>query len=55
MTPTPLTPSPLRVLIAALVTVSFLGALDHTIVSISLATVAGELGAVEHMSWVLIG
>lgn len=52
---TPLSPTRLRLLIAALLAVSFLGALDHTIVSTSLATVAGELGALEHMSWVVVG
>lgn len=38
----------------SLFTVSFLGALDHTVVATSLATIAGELGAVEQMSWVLV-
>ncbi|MET0976459.1 MAG: MFS transporter [Leifsonia sp.] len=45
----------LRLLITSLLTVSFLGALDHTIVATSLATVAGQLGALEHMSWVVVG
>lgn len=45
----------LRLLLVALLTVSILGALDHTIVSTSLATVAGELGALEHMSWIIVG
>lgn len=51
----PLSSTRLRLLIAALLAVSFLGALDHTIVSTSLATVAGELGALERMSWVVVG
>ncbi|HEX7835311.1 MAG TPA: MFS transporter, partial [Pseudolysinimonas sp.] len=51
----PLSPLRLRIVVAALLVVSFLGALDHTIVSTSLATVAGELGALEHMSWVVVG
>jgi EmrB/QacA subfamily drug resistance transporter len=51
----PLSPFRLRILVAALLAVSFLGALDHTVVSTSLATVAGELGALEHMSWVVVG
>lgn len=51
----PLTPLRLRLLVASLLTVSFLGALDHTVVSTSLATVAGDLGALEHMSWVVVG
>ncbi|MCW4385912.1 MFS transporter [Salinibacterium sp. SYSU T00001] len=50
-----LSPLRLRLLVAALLTVSFLGALDHTIVSTSLATIAGELGALEHMSWIVVG
>ncbi|WP_173921644.1 MFS transporter [Agromyces sp. Marseille-P2726] len=50
-----LSPLRLRLLVASLLTVSFLGALDHTVVSTSLATVAGELGALEHMSWVVVG
>ena len=33
---------------------SFLGALDHTVVATSLATIAGDLGAVEQMSWVIV-
>jgi EmrB/QacA subfamily drug resistance transporter len=45
----------LRLLVAALLVVSFLGALDHTVVSTSLATIAGELGALEHMSWIVVG
>ncbi|MFH8251198.1 MDR family MFS transporter [Microbacterium sp. B2969] len=50
-----MSPWRLRLLIISLLTVSILGALDHTIVSTSLATVAGELGALEHMSWVVVG
>ncbi|MGN7947129.1 MFS transporter [Microbacterium sp. 22215] len=45
----------LRLLVVSLLTVSFLGALDHTIVSTSLATIAGDLGALEHMGWVVVG
>ena len=51
----PLSPLRLRLLIVSLLTVSFLGALDHTIVATSLATIAGELGALQHMSWVVVG
>ncbi|WP_243075345.1 MFS transporter [Microbacterium sp. SS28] len=50
-----MSPWRLRLLITSLLTVSILGALDHTIVSTSLATVAGELGALEHMSWIVVG
>lgn len=38
----------------SLLTVSFLGALDHTVVATSLATISGELGAVQQMSWILV-
>ncbi|WP_235008162.1 MFS transporter [Microbacterium timonense] len=50
-----MSPWRLRLLIAALLTVAILGALDHTIVSTSLATVAGELGALAQMGWVVVG
>lgn len=50
----PLSPWRLRLLIISLLTVSFLGALDHTVVSTSLATITGDLGAVEQMSWVIV-
>lgn len=51
----PLSTLRLRFLVASLLSVSFLGALDHTVVSTSLATIAGELGALELMSWVVVG
>ena len=41
-------------MVTSLLTVSFLGALDHTVVATSLATVAGEFGALEHMSWIIV-
>ena len=50
-----LTPVRRRLLLVSLFTVSFLGAMDHTIVSTSLATIAGELGALAQMSWVIVG
>lgn len=51
----PLSPLRLRLLVVALLSVSFLGALDHTVVSTSLATISGELGALTLMSWVVVG
>lgn len=51
----PLSRARLRLLVFSLLTAAFLGALDHTIVATSLATVAGDLGALEHMSWVVVG
>lgn len=51
----PLSPLKLRLLVGSLLTVSLLGALDHTIVATSLATVAGELGGLEQMGWIVVG
>jgi len=45
----------LRLLVVSLLTVSFLGALDNTVVTTALATVAGQLGALEHMGWIVVG
>ncbi|GAA3311164.1 MFS transporter [Arthrobacter ramosus] len=50
-----LSPFRLRLLVVSLLTVSFIGALDHTVVSTSLATIAGELGGLRLMSWVVVG
>lgn len=50
----PLSAWRLRLLLISLLTVSFLGALDHTVVATSLATITGDLGAVEQMSWVVV-
>lgn len=50
-----LSPLRLRLLVVSLLVVSFLGALDHTVVSTSLATIAGELGALDHLSWIVVG
>lgn len=51
----PLSPLRFRLLVVSLLAVSFLGALDNTVVSTALATVAGQLGALEHMSWIVVG
>ncbi|WP_158866932.1 MDR family MFS transporter [Leifsonia sp. AG29] len=51
----PLSRLKLRLLVSSLLAVSFLGALDNTIVSTALATVAGRLGALEHMGWIVVG
>jgi EmrB/QacA subfamily drug resistance transporter len=50
-----LSPLRFRLLIASLLAVSFLGALDNTVVATAIATVAGQLGALEHMSWIVVG
>ncbi|GAA3757121.1 MDR family MFS transporter [Salinactinospora qingdaonensis] len=41
-------------MVISLLTVAFLGALDHTVVATSLATIAGELDALPQMSWVIV-
>jgi EmrB/QacA subfamily drug resistance transporter len=51
----PLSPLRFRLLVASLLTVSFLGALDNTVVTTALASVAGQLGALEHMGWIVVG
>lgn len=51
----PLTDTRFRLLVASLLVVSFLGALDNTVVTTALATVAGQFGALEHMSWIIVG
>ncbi|QHC75041.1 MFS transporter [Rathayibacter sp. VKM Ac-2805] len=52
--PAALSPLRLRLLVGSLLAVSFLGALDHTVVSTSLATIAGDIGALDQMSWVIV-
>jgi EmrB/QacA subfamily drug resistance transporter len=42
-----------RVVIGALMLVMLLAALDQTIVSTALPTIVGELGGLEHLSWVV--
>lgn len=44
-----------RLFMVALVALTFLGAIDHTIVSTSLPRLASDLGAVEHLSWIVVG
>jgi MFS family permease len=44
-----------RSVMTGLILLSFLGALDHTIVASALPTLAGQFGAVEHMSWIIVG
>jgi EmrB/QacA subfamily drug resistance transporter len=43
----------IRLIFAALVLVLLLAALDQTIVSTALPTIVGELGGIEHLSWVV--
>src|SRR5262245_7338672 len=42
-----------RVIFAALLLVLLLASLDQTIVSTALPTIVGELGGIEHLSWVV--
>jgi MFS family permease len=42
-----------RIIFGALVLVLLLASLDQTIVSTALPTIVGELGGVEHLSWVV--
>src|SRR6059036_401523 len=43
----------IRVIFGALMLVILLAALDQTIVSTALPTIVGELGGLEHLSWVV--
>ena len=43
----------LGVIIGALLLVMLLASLDQTIVSTALPTIVGELGGLEHLSWVV--
>src|SRR5512132_849238 len=43
----------IRVIFAALLLVLFLASLDQTIVSTALPTIVGDLGGLEHLSWVV--
>src|SRR5262245_43278114 len=42
-----------RLIFTALVLVLLLASLDQTIVSTALPTIVGELGGIEHLSWVV--
>ena len=55
MNPTdaPLTGRALRTVFAALMLGMFLAALDQTIVSTALPTIVGDLGGLNHLSWVV--
>ncbi|HEU5018508.1 MAG TPA: MFS transporter [Pseudolabrys sp.] len=44
---------PVRVIFAALMLVMLLASLDQTIVSTALPTIAGELGGLAHLSWIV--
>ena len=50
-----MTPQPqrIRVIFGALLLVLLLAALDQTIVSTALPTIVGDLGGIEHLSWVV--
>ena len=50
-----MTPQPprIRVVFGALVLVLLLASLDQTIVSTALPTIVGDLGPIEHLSWVV--
>jgi EmrB/QacA subfamily drug resistance transporter len=51
--PVTLPPQRVRLIFGALLLVLLLASLDQTIVSTALPTIVGELGGVEHLSWVV--
>lgn len=46
---------PVRTIVGALVLVMLLAAMDQTIVSTALPTIVGDLGGLDHLSWVVTG
>src|SRR3977135_3412494 len=51
---TPEMPAPrIRVIFGALMLVILLGSLDQTIVATAVPTIVGELGGLQHLSWVV--
>ena len=44
-----------RIIFGALMLVLLLASLDQTIVATALPTIVGELGGLEHLSWVVTG
>ena len=46
-------PPRIRVIFGALVLVLLLASLDQTIVSTALPTIVGDLGGIQHLSWVV--
>jgi EmrB/QacA subfamily drug resistance transporter len=53
LTPQVLSPRQVRVIIAGLLLVLLLAALDSTIVATALPTIVGEMGGLTHLSWVV--
>ena len=51
--PTPLTHRQILVVFSGLLLGMFLAALDQTIVATALPTIVGELGGLDHLSWVV--
>jgi EmrB/QacA subfamily drug resistance transporter len=51
--PPPVPPARVRLIFGALMLVLLLAMLDSTIVSTALPTIVGELGGIEHLSWVV--
>ena len=52
-TPTVEQPQRVRLIFGALLLVLLLASLDQTIVSTALPTIVGDLGGIQHLSWVV--